>query len=369
VQGVGKVLLSGYYGFGNTGDEAILASTVESLRAREPRIQIAVLSKDPQGTAKAYGVESYERMSAKEVASAIFSSDLVVFGGGSLLQDSTSFRSLLYYVAVILLSRALGKPVVVYANGIGPVRSAAARILTRFALWLAKKVTVRDPESEKLLKRIGVRKQVRVTADPAFLLSPSPPERCEEILRGAGLAEGAQVVWLALRPEKAPERFYAAFVPVIALLRSRGYEPCLLVMQEQDQVLVPALCDALAAGGQRPVPVVQGLNPHDALAVLGRGRFCLGMRLHTLILAARAAVPFIGVEIDPKIGAFCRAAGCPVLPDPMKTGRVDLVLEFERFMENRDKLEAHLREKLPLFRSLAEDNVEMVLSVLHGITE
>lgn len=366
---MGRILLSGYYGFGNVGDEAILASTVESLREKEPGIQISVLSANPAETSRTHGVEAYGRMSPREIVSGMLASDLVVFGGGSLLQDDTSFRSLLYYLAVIFAARTLGKPVVVYANGVGPIRSVAGRLLTRLALSLVKKITVRDPESEKLLKRIGVQKPVRVTADPAFLLSPSPAERCDQILRRAGIAGESPLVWLALRPGKAPERFYESFAPAIALLRSKGYEPCLLVMQEQDKDLVPALNRSLDKVGQKVVPVVAGVSPREALGVLQRGNLCLGMRLHTLILSARAAVPFIGVEIDPKLGAFCRAAGCPALPDPMKSQGVDLVLEFERFIENRDRLEAGLREKLPLFMSLAADNVDMVLSALRGVCE
>lgn len=365
---MGKVLLSGYYGFGNTGDEAILASTVQSLREKQPDLEIAVLSANPADTSATYSVESYERMSLRGVYSAISGADLVVFGGGSLLQDDTSFRSLLYYLSVIFASRALGKPVVVYANGIGPIRSGAGRLLTRLALGLVRRMTVRDPESEKFLKRIGVKKPVRVTADPAFLLSPAPPEKCSEILRKAGINSGARLVWLALRPGKAPDRFYLSFVPAISLLRSRGYEPCFLVMQEQDASLVKTVNDSLSASGQRPLPYVQGLRPQEALGILALGSFCLGMRLHTLILAARAGVPFIGVEIDPKLGAFSRAAGCPVLPDPRKSPNVDMVLEFERFMENRDHLQVRLNERLPLFRELAEDNVDMVLSVLRSLS-
>lgn len=366
---MGRVLLSGYYGFGNVGDEAILASTIESLREKRPGIEVSVLSANPAETARTYSVDAYQRMSLRDVASGILSCDLVVFGGGSLLQDDTSFRSLLYYLSVIFSSRALGKPVVIYANGVGPLRSVTGRLLTKLALSLVRKVTVRDPESEKLLKRIGVKKPVRVTADPAFLLSASPAERCDRVLLDAGIPPTAMPVWLALRPGKAPERFYASFVPAISLLRSRGYEPCVLVMQERDKELVPDLNRWLADAGQKPVPVVAGLSPRDALGVLQRGRMCVGMRLHTLILAARAGVPFIGVEIDPKLGAFCRAAGCPVLPDPMKSRGVDLVLELERFMENRDRLEAGLLERLPLFTSLAADNVDMVLSVLSGLVE
>lgn len=362
-----RVLLSGYYGFGNIGDEAILASTVQSLRERDPSIEISVLSANPVETARTYDVLTYGRMSPREVLPGILASDLVVFGGGSLLQDDTSFRSLLYYLSIIFVSRALRRPVVVYANGVGPIRSWSGRILTRLALSMAKRVTVRDPESEKLLKRIGVRRPVRVTADPAFLLSPCSPERRDQMLGAAEITGERPVVWLALRPRKAPEQFYKSFVPAIGLLRNKGYEPCLLVMQDQDRELVPLLNGYLKEAGQRAVPAVAGASPREALGLLEKASFCLGMRLHTLILSARAGVPFMGVEIDPKLGAFCRAAGCPVLPDPMSSEGTDLTLELERFMDMRESLQAGLREKLPLFTSLAADNVDMLLSALRGV--
>jgi len=363
---VARVLLSGYYGFGNVGDEAILASTVESLRAKDPGIEISVLSANPEETAKTYGVVAYGRMSPREIVKAVLASDLVVFGGGSLLQDDTSFRSLLYYLSIIFTSRALRRPVAVYANGVGPIRSWLGRLLTRLALSSAKRITVRDPESEKLLKRIGVKRPVRVTADPALLLTPCSSERRDRILASAGIPQDKPLVWLALRPGKAPESFYRSFVPAMGILRSKGYEPCFLVMQEQDADLVPLMNRWLSEAGQEQSRSVAGVNPREVLALLEKAEFCVGMRLHTLILAARAAVPFIGVEIDPKLGAFCRAAGCPVIPNPVPPKNTDIVLELERFMDIRENLRRGLIEKLPIFTSLAADNVDMVLAALRS---
>ncbi len=361
-----RVLLSGYYGFGNVGDEAILASTVESLRAMNPSLEISVLSANPEETARVYDVVTYDRMSPRLIIKAIVESDLVVFGGGSLLQDDSSFRSLLYYLSIIFGARILGRPAVVYANGIGPIHSWVGRMLTRLALSTVKRVTVRDPESERLLKRIGVTKPVRVTADPAFLLSPCSPERRDEILRKAGVDGDDPIVWLALRPGKAPDNFYLSFVPAIQYLRSKGYHPCLLVMQEQDKSLAPVINEALSKKGLEAAPYVSGTTPRETLALLQKSAFCLGMRLHTLILAARAGVPFIGVEIDPKLGAFCRATGCPVMPDPAESENADLVLEFERFVDIKDCLQKGLEEKLPVFTALAADNIDMVFAALRN---
>lgn len=219
-----KLLLSGYYGFGNLGDEAILASTVEAVGRRAPEVGVAVLSANPGETSASHGIQAFNRMSPKGVTSAIRMSDLVVFGGGSLLQDSTSFRSLSYYIAFIYLVKALGKPLVVYANGIGPLRSKVGRRLTGAALRTAKEITLRDPESESVLRDlgVGVDTRVTVTADPAFLLTPSSPSRIAEIMAAHGLDGEDRIVWLALRGGQ-DERFYRGVAEAVAFLRSTGF--------------------------------------------------------------------------------------------------------------------------------------------------
>ena len=218
-----KLLLSGYYGFGNLGDEAILASTVEAIGRRAPGVDISVLSANPSETSVSHGIKAFNRMSPGGVVSAIRASDLVVFGGGSLLQDATSFRSLSYYIAFIYLTKVLGKPLVVYANGIGPLRSALGKRLTRAALLTAREITLRDPESESVLRQLGVGidAKVTVTADPAFLLTPAPPTRTREILASHGLDQERDIVWLALRGGQE-DGFYRAVAEAVTLLRSEG---------------------------------------------------------------------------------------------------------------------------------------------------
>ena len=149
---VKRILLSGYYGFGNTGDEAILASTVKALRKARPELELMVLSEHPEETGSTYGVRAFHRMNPAQVLKAVNLADLVVFGGGSLLQDLTSLRSLIYYLSIIRVSHLVGKPVVVYANGIGPISSKIGRVLTRHTLSRVKAITVRDVESKAELR-------------------------------------------------------------------------------------------------------------------------------------------------------------------------------------------------------------------------
>lgn len=362
-----KLLLSGYYGFGNLGDEAILASTVEAIGRRAPGVDISVLSANPSETSVSHGIKAFNRMSPGGVVSAIRASDLVVFGGGSLLQDATSFRSLSYYIAFIYLTKVLGKPLVVYANGIGPLRSALGKRLTRAALLTAREITLRDPESESVLRQLGVGidAKVTVTADPAFLLTPAPPTRTREILASHGLDQERDIVWLALRGGQE-DGFYRAVAEAVTLLRSEGFCPALLVMQERDVPVSEAVERSISSQGERPVPLVKGIRPAEALGLLEKGVFCFGMRLHTLILSAHAGVPFLGVDIDPKIGAFCRMVGNPALPDPRTGSSWDVAGDFRRFLNGRTGYEAELGKSVPALRAKAAENIDMILRVLYS---
>lgn len=362
-----KLLLSGYYGFGNLGDEAILASTVEALRRRAPEIDISVLSARPDETSASHGIRAFNRMSPLDLVSAIGSSDLVVFGGGSLLQDATSFRSLLYYITFIYLARALGKPLVVYANGIGPLNSPMAKRLTRAALLTAREITLRDPESLTVLRELGLDTGARitVTADPAFLLEPAPPHRIEEIMAREGLKGRDGIVWLALRGGQ-DENFYKAVGEAVKVMRREGLCPALLVMQDRDLPPSESVERSLELKGERPVPLVKDVRPAEALGLLEKGFFSFGMRLHTLILSAHAEVPFLGVDIDPKIGAFCRMVGNPALPDPRTGPPRDIVEEFRQFVGSRSRYLSAIKDRVPDLRRMAEENIEMVLRVLYS---
>ncbi len=358
-----KILISGYYGFGNIGDEAILASTVAAFRSKDPNVQITALSESPETTRDSYNITALPRMSLTTVVRAISASHMVLFGGGSLLQDSTSFRSLMYYLSILFLSRLQKKPTVVYANGIGPVTSWVGRRLTRLALSKVAEITVRDRESLNALRDMGVCRPVTVTADPAFLLNAAPDATVDQVLKTAGC--DGKLVWFALRPNKAPKNFYLDLAKSAAGLRLKGFEPCLMVMQDRDMELVDIFNRFLCQMGEKPAPYVSDLSPAEALGVLRRGQFCVGMRLHTLILSAQAGVPFLGIDIDPKIGAFCRMTKCPVLPNPAVTPENPESAVYD-LADHAEALGNRLESMLPSLRSRAAQSVDIALSVLNS---
>ena len=151
-----KIVISGYYGFNNAGDEALLTAILASLRAIEPKADITVISGNPGNTIVKHQVKSLYRFAAVRLLQAIGEADLVISGGGSLLQDVTSKRSLIYYLSIIVAAKWKGRKVMLFAQGIGPIRNRFMRLLTRLVVNKADAITVRDRDSAEELARMGV---------------------------------------------------------------------------------------------------------------------------------------------------------------------------------------------------------------------
>ncbi|MFX3634067.1 MAG: polysaccharide pyruvyl transferase family protein, partial [Candidatus Pristimantibacillus sp.] len=175
-----RIVISGYYGFRNSGDEAVLRSILLALAEQGPaegvRIVPIVLSADPAWTSQMYGVEAVHRMRPAEVWKALRGSDGLISGGGSLLQDATGTKTIPYYTGIIKLAQLLGKPTFIYSQGIGPVSRRWMDPMIRDVMKRSKYVSVRDAESAELLGRIGVpHGRIEVVPDPVMGL-PLPAD-------------------------------------------------------------------------------------------------------------------------------------------------------------------------------------------------
>lgn len=159
-----NVLISGYIGFSNFGDDVIFSLLAKHLKARG--FNVCALSKNPKLTEAEFKVESHPYKNFTEILKAIKKSDYVISGGGSLFQNKTSNLSLLYYIFIILLAKILGKKVIVFAQGIGPIYGAFWQNLTKFALKCADYITVRDKVSKDFLSCWKIKSEL--VADPAW---------------------------------------------------------------------------------------------------------------------------------------------------------------------------------------------------------
>ncbi len=163
-----KICISGYYGFDNFGDETILKILVENLKLINPEFEITVFSSSPEKTAENYKVKSVYTFKIPAVIKELYKTDILISGGGSLLQDVTSIKSLIYYLGVISTAKIFGKKIIIFSQGIGPINNKILKKITFFLLKRANLITVRDEESYKLLKENKI--NAVKTSDPVWNL-------------------------------------------------------------------------------------------------------------------------------------------------------------------------------------------------------
>ena len=359
------VMLSGYYGFHNSGDDAILTAIIKGFRDKCPNLNIAVLSKNPQETAKVYGVESIDRFSICKIWRALRRTKLLVSGGGSLLQDVTSSKSLYYYLAIMQIAKICGAKVMIYANGIGPICKNANRTKLKKAVNKTDLITLREKSSKEEIEGI-VEKDIPVfvTADPVFALENGDENKVSKTLDDIGLYKDKRFFAVAVREwknsDKTLEDKVAAFVDSVS--KKYGLTPLIIPMQDS---IDRGISERIANKAKVSCFVTKkGLSPEVMLGVIGKSEFVLGMRLHTLIYAAKNAVPAIAIDYDPKVTAVMETIEQNFLIDA-KCVDVEKMCEFaDKIFENREEICSGLEEKSKQYKILANKNVEMMLELL-----
>ncbi len=294
-------LICGYYGEHNLGDDALLEALLQQLpQGCDP----LVTAFDQAELWSRWRVRSCSRRSLAAVRAGLRGSDALVLGGGSLLQDGTSFRSLLYYLALILEARLRGKPVFLWGQGLGPLRRRRSRWLVRSVLPLVQGIGWRDAASAALAASWGV--SGSLGSDPVWSLRRCPWH---------GLGGPIVVCWRATPLLQGP-----AWTPLLEALDA------LAASQERAVLWLPVhrdqdsgLLEGLRAQGLVPARLLQrsrsvsATDPDQAMALFASAGLVLAMRLHALILGALGGAPVAALSYDPKVRAAAEALGCPCL--------------------------------------------------------
>lgn len=359
-----EIVISGYYGFANAGDEAMLAAMIEALTDLEPNIHITVISGNPEDTRRRHGVRAIYRLNYPEIVAALRKSDLLISGGGSLLQDVTSDRSLYYYLSIVLLARKLGTPVMLYAQGIGPVRGALAKNAMRLIGNMVDLITVRDEGSRLELASLEVTKPpVYVTADPVLAMHPVDKEIGRAILR-KNAAEGASpLIGLSVR-EWRDWPYYKQVIAAAAdqIIEQQKARVALIPMQWPEDL---EAARKIAARMRHKVTVLEDeYTTSELLSLVGNMDILIGIRLHALIFAAVMHVPMIGISYDPKIDRFLETLG-ERHAGTLKNITVEtLVGEVGRLWPEIRQPSSQREERISKLREKAFKNAEMALSLI-----
>lgn len=292
-------VLTGYYGFGNFGDELLAESTRDILlKCGTERERIAILSADPAESEKFLGIKAFNRWKLKEIIKACIAGRILILGGGGLFQDSTSFRSCVYYWAVIIIARLCGMKIFAAGQSVGPLRSRFSAAITRHALSLCSKISVRDEPSMMLIEQLGLKagmtpdlalaaalpacggasgSSVLFNARPGYAsLAEDAAKKCREYAKKIGCS----ITGVALADEDAAEmkRLEAA-----DLIR---FEDIITLRSLKD--FPKAACGACAAAG---------------------------MRLHFIELCLLFSVPVAACSYDPKVSGFCMRYNIMIMND------------------------------------------------------
>ena len=364
-----RIALMGYYGFNNAGDEAILFSTLRSLRQRDRSVEVTVLSANPEKTARLYDVAAADRWKIMSVLKTLWNSDMLVFGGGSILQDTTSTRSLDYYLWVARLALWMRKPVYFMGQGIGPVKAPRSRQKTAALLNRVTRITVRDRDSKQELLDMGVTgPEIEVTADLVLGIYHREIERAPGLKvlerNGIGAGFGEKLVGISVRDWRDLSEYKKVLARVGDQLTEAGCKVVFLPFHFPGdvscgrEVVRQMEADALVIRDE--------VSTIEMLGMVSRMDLIIGMRMHSLIMAAVMGVPAIGLSYDPKIDAAVSLTG------QTDGGRVEnldsdfITSEALRILRDREAIAEAQEGIVSPLRTRARRNIELLLELLGG---
>ena len=282
-----KVLISGYYGFNNFGDEAVLSVLINSLR-QEHVNDITVISKDPKGTRKTHGTKTVYTFNLLKIFFEILKTDVLFSGGGSLLQDVTSSKSLLYYLSLIILALFFGKKVIIFAQGIGPLKNNFLKKLTKLVLKKCTFVTVRDKRSYDLLRSWNI--PAELVCDPVWNFKISKRYSHNGVgvqLRSWHLLTDEMIQSLA---KAIAEKFFQKKIFIYALQRTQDKEVC-EKLEEEILKINPNIYTQVIVN-RKPSSVSDSFSHLDMM---------IAMRYHACLLALKYGIKTLPIIYDPKV--------------------------------------------------------------------
>ena len=296
------VVIGGYFGCGNLGDDAILQGFIEYTRINYPDMRIWALTKNPKQNSHRFGVKCYNRKNPLALVRAFLRADAFLCGGGSLLQNLTGKLSLYYYLCMLQSAKLCGALPILYAAGIGPLYGKNAQHATEKVLSKCTYISLRDGESLRFLQMQKIAcDKLHLGADAALFLSPPPVFRTYALLKRIDVAQNCRYVCVCLKAGKHTVNSCRTIVAALRMLcRENHLLPIFLPLDESDISINASAAHKL--GGK----LFSATEPSDVTALLRNAKFLISMRLHGMILATTVALPAVGIPTadDRKIPSF-----------------------------------------------------------------
>ncbi|MBR5792730.1 MAG: polysaccharide pyruvyl transferase CsaB [Ruminiclostridium sp.] len=355
-----QVVICGAYGRGNAGDDAILLAILTELRTIDPDLSFQVFSRKPEETRMTYRVNSFYIFNLFQAIRHFKKAKLSINGGGSLMQDVTSSRSLWFYLWTLASAKRHGCPVIMYGCGIGPIKSdsnrnRAAKVINKYV----DAITLRDPNSLKELESMGITKpSINLAADTTVILPPAAPDVLDGILESHGIPANKQYVGFALRPWPDFDRKLEVMAAAADYVyETHGMTPVFFPMEPR---LDLEASKRVMARMKAPYHLISGhFTAGQTIGILSRMKVVVSMRLHGLIFSASQGVPLVGIVYDQKVSSFLSYIGQDLYEDLGSITTESLCGLIDQAVE-RGKDPDFLSESVAKLRRMEEVNRQVV---------
>ncbi len=360
--------ISGSYGGLNLGDEAILACAVQELRRAVPDAQLVAFSRNAAHTETHHALDrvvAVREASRDEITPVLRSLDLFVLGGGGLLYDKEAQT----YLREVNIAQELGVPTLTYAIGAGPLENPDTRRMVSETLNRMDAITVREPGAKRLLEEVGVKREIAVTADPALLLAPQP--FTDEMLEREGVARGRHLVGMSVRevgpaaPDLGLVGYHALLANAADFVADRLEANILFIPMERGDIRHSHAVIAQMAAAERAHVLKGEYRPGEILGLMDHLDMAIGMRLHFLIFAAIAGLPFIPLPYAGKVAGFLEELGLPAgTLHEQHAG--PLLASIDRCWDLRRQLREVLEQRMPALQARARETSAIAARLVNG---
>ena len=358
-------LISGYYGSNNHGDDVLLKAITDDLRQINPDIKITVISKRPNETKQIYKVNSIQRFNFPLILLALRRTNLLIMGGGSLIQDLTSTKSLIYYVFVMNMAARAKAKVMLYANGIGPLFLEKNKKRAVNALEKVEKITLRDAQSKEALDQLGLKNdRILVTSDAAFGFANKNPDAGAAILDKVGIM-GKKYFCVSIRGWKALKDDFVSEMAVFCdyMNEKHGLVPLFIPMQPSNDAEIST--QVMEKTKKQSYYLQEAFAVDEILSIIGHAQFLVGMRLHSVIYGASASTPVIGLVYDPKVSAMFKELGQEYYLNLQDISAARLIDFSESILANRDEIVKTLAKVTEPMAQKARSNAVIAYDIIN----
>lgn len=358
------IIISGYYGTRNSGDNAVLRAIIDNLKAENPEIKILALSRNPTETREEYGVDSIGRLRFIKIIRIMSNVKLFVYGGGSIIQDLSSTRSILYYLAMIYLAKRMSLKVMLYANGIGPIYKKLNRIITSKIVSKVDVISLRDDVAKKELLRLGVdRPDIYVTVDPVLSIKNGQPFSINRLKYIEKINGDEPYIGISVTKIKKCPHIESAMAELCDHIyeKTKGTLVFIPMYFSKDMPVIQRVRKKMKTSSN---VLMNRYALDEILSIVGDFDFIIGMRLHSLIYAAGRGVPMLGIAYDPKVKGFLQSINQVCIDDIDKMNSENLIMEFDKAWEKKDEAAIEIKTLAKELKKKARIDVDTVMRLI-----